>query len=185
MRITPERIIKELQGEQTTTITIAKPYCSPSRHLLTGILDALHIWFDAPAFDKWGPPSEAFDGNPAYQTAEIVVKKKQAVWAEYVILSAKTPTGSPIFQVLGKMQNPKNAAWAAKRKGVPTPWDIKSGKITPSWTEHGCKPAKDLGVQNSKGQNATVKGFGGILFTSERQRPERKRKQRRSRSRRR
>lgn len=167
------RLAKEFSGDRTTTIRVAKGWCSPSRIALSGAFKPLHIWFDAPDRDTPANVDPA-TGIPAYQWADIVVKQKQAAWAEYVLLSIKTPQGVPVFQVLSRPQNPKNAQWAARRHGVPTPWDLKSGKLDVAWVEHGCKAAQELGTQNKQGKTAANKHYGGVIFTSERQpRPQR------------
>lgn len=167
--ISPARLWMELKGERTTTITVAKAYCTPSRHALTKIFAPISIWFDAPMADTWGPLDE-HTGIPLYQTATITVKRKQARWAEYNILSAKTPQGAPIFQILGRLHEPRNKEWAARRKGLPTPWAIKSGRMKGSWVEYGCKEAERLAQQRKDGKVATLDGHGGILYTSERNR---------------
>lgn len=167
MRFTLSRIAKELNGDATTTIRVAKAWCSPSRSALTGALTPLHIWFDAPAYDKYAKVDPA-TGAPAYQWADIVVKRKQAAWAEYVILSIKTPQGAPVFQILSRPQNPKNAAWAARRRGVPTPWDLQRGTADVAWIEHDCPESKALGTRNAQGKTAANKNYGGVIFTSER-----------------
>lgn len=184
MRLSLNRIAKELNGESTTTIRVAKAWCSPSRSALTGALTPLHIWFDAPAMDNHANV-DPHTGIPAYQWADIVVKQKQAAWAEYVILSIKTPQGAPVFQVLSRPQNPKNAAWAARRHGVPTPWDLKRGTLDVAWVEHGCKAAQELGTQNKQGKTAANKNYGGVIFTNERApRPPRPARRTRTRTRR-
>lgn len=167
MRFSFSRLDKEINGDATTTIRVAKAWCAPARSALTGALTPLHIWFDAPAYDK-NAKVDPVTGVPAYQYADIVVKRKQAAWAEYVILSIKTPQGAPVFQVLSKPQNAKNAAWAARRRGVPTPWDLKSGKADVAWIEHDCPAARELGTQDKKGKTAANKNYGGVIFTSER-----------------
>lgn len=168
------------KGGAKTTITVAKGYCTPSRETLTGALKPLHIWFQAPRFDQHGP-KDSETGFPKYQTAKITVKKSQAAWAEYVILSIKTPRGAPVFQVLSKPKNAKNAQWAANRSGVPMPWNLKEGDV--SWIDHDCPEAKELGKQNAGGKTASVKKLGGVMFTKERtSRPSRRKARRRRRS---
>ena len=176
MNLSWQRITKELQGESTTTITVAKGYCTPSRVAVSGAFRPLHIWFDMPANDKHIGHDPA-TGWPLYQTADIVVKRKQAAWAEYVLLSIKTPQGAPVFQVLSKPKNPRNKEWAARRKGIPMPWDLQRGTLDVAWVEHDCAEARQLGKQNAKGKTASHKTYGGVLFTNER-------RQRRSSSRR-
>jgi hypothetical protein len=144
-----------------TTITLAKAYCTPSRAALTGALKPLHIWFQAPMFDDVVVEM----GVPSYQTAKITVKESQAEWAEYVILSIKGARGAPVFQVLSKPKNPKNAAWAARRSGVPMPWNFEAGDV--SWIEHDCPEAKEMGKQQD-GKTASLKNYGGVMFTKER-----------------
>lgn len=167
MRFSLSRLAREINGDATTTIRVAKGWCSPSRSAISGAFKPLHIWFDAPAYDT-NAKVDPVTGIPAYQWADIVVKKKQAAWAEYVILSIKTPQGAPVFQILSKPQNPKNAAWATKRKGIPMPWDLKNGTADVAWIEHDCGDAKALGTQNDAGKTASHKNYGGIIFTSER-----------------
>lgn len=171
------RITKELNGDRTTTIKVAKAYCVPSRYYLTGILNPYHVWFDAPAQDNWAP-LDPTTGMPKYQTATIVVKAKQAAWAEYLILSAK-PNGAPIFQVLGKMHNPKNAAWAERRQGLPTPWQLESGNLKGAWKEAGCKvPTTGDKRLDTATTNVVLSQIGGLMYTSER-RPRRTSRKRR------
>lgn len=150
-----------------TTITVAKSWCVPSRIALSGAFDPLHIWFRAPQFDT--PQGvDPFTGIPTYQTADIKVKNSQAAWAEYVLLSIKTPQGIPVFQLMSDPINPKNLEYAKNRHGIPMPWDIKSGKAKFVMVEHGCKVAENHGLQDKKGRTASHPTYGGVIFTNER-----------------
>lgn len=160
-----------MRGEKIESIVVAKGYCLPSRSALTGILSPYGVWFDAPLADTLGPKDPDLK-IPQYQTAVIFVKAKQAKWAEYLILSAKTPNGAGKFQVLSKPKDRRNAAWAARRSGLPMPWALKRGNLRSSWVEYECDdPALEGKIARDRnGRAAGVRGYGGILFTKERER---------------
>lgn len=119
----------------TIRITLAKAYCIPSRTLIDQVLPKYGVWFDAPHQDQ----RHGFDpltGWPLYQTATITVKRAQAEWAEYLLLSMRRHDGRHVFQLKSKPQNAKNKDWARARKGLPQPWQL-TDNMTP-WQEQGC-----------------------------------------------
>lgn len=127
MGVLNQLIKGEIDGK--VKITVQKSYCTPSRHYLTAILDPYGVPFDAPSADRHGPKGE-HDPFPAYQECDVWVPRKQAAWAEYLILSARYPhsmLGQPshIFEVVSKPLNADNKRWARARDGMPPPWQAQ------------------------------------------------------------
>lgn len=139
-------------GSPTRTITVAKPYCSPARHLVTGALQPygvriydLHEYtkrvgiraalqqygLDPKAFDQG---ERKFDTLPLAQVCEVKVAEKAAAWAEYLLLRTQQ------LWIVGKHINQRNAEWAAKHQGV----------MPPAWADG--KPMIETGC--SKGMEA-------------------------------
>lgn len=137
-----KRAADKAAGAPTTTITVAKAWCVPSRFYLSKALPRYGVWFDAPAADT-NVNVDKVTGIPAYQTAVITVRQKQAVWAEYLILSIKSQDGRPVFQVLSEPKDRRNADWAARRRGLPPPWDLKHGGSI-QWIDGECATAAAL-----------------------------------------
>lgn len=124
-------------GEPTRTLTVAKPYCSPARNIITGALQpyGVRIYGDIKeevktlgpraAIKQLGLSPDAFDSAirlpdalPTAQVAEVKVSAKAAAWAEYLLLR----TGK--LYVVGSYQNPRNEAWAKQHGGtMPTAWN--------------------------------------------------------------
>lgn len=136
-------------GEPTRTLTVAKPYCSPARDIITGALQPYGVKildFEEKVKTasvrgmarQLGLSSDAFDASmrvplPMAQVATIKVTAKAAAWAEYLLLR----TGK--LYVVGSYQNPRNEAWARQHGGVmPTAWHDNKPMI-----ETGCKAGMD------------------------------------------
>jgi len=122
------------RGEPTRTLTVAKPYCTPARHIVTSalqpygvkILDYKETIKTAGVrgmIKQMGLSEDSFDGNtkvalPMAQVAKVTVSARAAAWAEYLLLR----TGK--LHVVGSYQNPRNEAWARKHGGtMPTAWN--------------------------------------------------------------
>lgn len=185
-RLFGARRLAQVAGDhKLTTIRVAKAYCSPSRVAISGAFRPYGIWFDAPDNDHWSKEKDAATGWPMYQWADVTVRESQARWAEYVILSIKTPQGARVFDVLSKPKDPRNERWTAQRRGLPMPWALKSGKLDVAWIAHDCPAAREAGAQDGQGRTASHKDYGGVIFTSERaprpSRPPRQRPPRRAR----
>lgn len=138
-------------GEPTRTLTVAKPYCSPARDIITGALQPYGVKMygyneyvktmgPRAAIRQLGLSASAFDSAirlpdalPTAQVAEVKVSAKAAAWAEYLLLR----TGK--LYVVGKYQNPRNEAWARQHGGVmPTTWAEGKPMI-----ETSCKAGMD------------------------------------------
>ncbi|MGE3487943.1 MAG: hypothetical protein AB7L09_24750 [Nitrospira sp.] len=142
-------------GAPTTTLHIAKPYCMPSRPIITKALQpyGVKVWgiheqvhkislrdclrrmrVELRTFDnlKFGPAGVIW--LPAAWHAEVVVNEAAAAWAEYLLLR----TGK--LYVPGAYQNPRNQQWAAQHGGkMPPAW--KDGKAP--WIETNCGDGMD------------------------------------------
>lgn len=138
-------------GQPTTTLHIAKPYCMPSRPIITSALQpygvqihsvyeevhklSVHDFLRRMKIEirnwenlKFGPAAPLF--LPSAWHAKVVVNEAAASWAEYLLLR----TGK--LYVPGKYQNPRNQAWATQHGGkMPPAW--KDGKAP--WIEVSCK----------------------------------------------
>ena len=131
-------------GEPTRTLTVAKPFCGPARHIVTGALQPYGVKIldyqekvrtagVRGMIRQMGLSDESFDGDmkvplPMAQVAKVEVSAKAAAWAEYLLLR----TGK--LYVVGDYQNPRNEAWARKHGGVmPTAWHDNKPMI-----ETGC-----------------------------------------------
>jgi hypothetical protein len=89
-------------GEPTRTLTVAKPFCSPARHIVTGALQPYGVKILNYAetiktagvrgmIKQMGLSEDSFDGNtkvalPMAQVAKVEVSAKAAAWAEYLLL---------------------------------------------------------------------------------------------------
>ena len=96
------------------SITVAKAYCVPGRLIISGI------------FQKYGVKIHSIDerlykvkGIPALHVATVRVGKKQAVWAEYLLLCSNK------FMLWSKPKNKRNEEWASKHKLMPKCWNGK------------------------------------------------------------
>ena len=136
-------------GEPTRTLTVAKPYCSPARHIITGALQPYGVKiYDLTETIKTAGvrgmmrqmnlSEDSFDGNtkvalPMAQVAKVEVSAKAAAWAEYLLLRTQK------LYVVGSYQNPRNEAWARKHGGtMPTAWNEGKPMI-----ETTCKAGMD------------------------------------------
>jgi len=134
------------RGEPTRTLKVAKPYCTPARHIVTGalqpygvkILDYTETVKTAGVrgmMKQMNLSEDSFDGNtkvalPMAQIAKVVVSAKAAAWAEYLLLR----TGK--LYVVGSYQNPRNEAWARQHGGtMPTAWHEGKPMIETSCTQ--------------------------------------------------
>lgn len=146
-------------GQPTTTLHMAKPYCMPSRPIITKALQPYGVkiysireqvhkismgdflrrmrvevrnWENL----KFGPAALVW--LPGAWHVEIVVNEAAAAWAEYLLLR----TGK--LYVRGEYQNPRNQQWAAKHGGhMPPAW--KDGKAP--WIETSCSDGVDAWQQ--------------------------------------
>lgn len=131
-------------GTTTRTITVAKPFCTPCRHIITGALDpyGVRIYSYSEAARMANPLTVlrmsskiAGDGNlkiphalPIAQVAQVIVSEKAAAWAEYLLLR----TGK-LYRV-GPYINQHNREWAARHGGqMPPAWH--EGK---PWIKNSC-----------------------------------------------
>lgn len=138
-------------GEPTRTLTVAKPYCSPARDIITGALAPYGVKvYGYSEYMKTMSPLYAIknlrvkasavesvtrflDPLPTAQVAEVKVSAKAAAWAEYLLLR----TGR--LYVVGQYVNQRNEAWARKHGGVmPTAWHEGKPMI-----ETSCKAGMD------------------------------------------
>lgn len=111
------------------TLTVAKPLCTPARKAITGIFSHYGV-------KEFGIKSKTHivkhkgEDKPAIQIVQVKVSKKQAVWAEYLLLRSKQ------FILWGKAQNKRNADWASNHKAMPEAWNGKP------FIEKGCEKWK-------------------------------------------
>lgn len=136
-------------SEPTRTLTVAKPACSPARHIVTGALqpygvkilgykETLKIANAREMLKQMGLDASAFDGDmkvplPLATVVKIEVSAKAAAWAEYLLLR----TGK--LYVVGDYQNPRNEAWAKQHGGtMPVAWNEGKPMI-----ETSCKAGMD------------------------------------------
>lgn len=132
-------------GTPTRTIVVAKPYCSPARHIVTGALEPYGVkLYGFSEAARMGNPLDLIRGSaaitmsrvkdipamlPISQVAHVTVSEAAASWAEYLLLR----TGK-LYRV-GPYINRRNAVWAVKHGGqMPPAWD--EGK---PWIEKSCK----------------------------------------------
>lgn len=132
------------------TITVAKPYCTPARRIITGALEpyGVKIYGYNEVIKTVSPIAAlrgmkvaasnietvaiALDPLPHAQVAEITVSEKAAAWAEYLLLR----TGK--LYVPGRYVNRRNADWARRHGGqMPPQWN--KGK---PWIEQSCSEGK-------------------------------------------
>lgn len=137
-------------GEPLRTLTIAKPYCTPARDLITATFQQYGVKMFA--YDEQvrtlGPRqaiknfkvsataveniTRFLDPLPTAQVATVTVSEKQAAWAEYLLLR----TGK-LYCPNGYV-NKRNEQWAARHSGqMPPAWaDNKP------WIEKSCSEGK-------------------------------------------
>lgn len=163
-------------GQPTTTLHIAKPYCMPSRPIITKALQpygvkvysireqvhkiSMHDFLRRMRVEirnwenlKFGPAAPMF--LPSAWHAQVVVNEAAASWAEYLLLR----TGK--LYVPGEYQNPRNQQWAAQHGGkMPPAW--KDGKAP--WIETNCSAGMDAwqeikdAAQNARKQQQKGRG---------------------------
>ncbi len=136
-------------GQNVRTLTIAKPYCTPARNLITATFQQYGVRiFDYDEQTKKMNPLQAVKNLkvkangienitrlspfPLAQIAKITVSEKQAAWAEYLLLR----TGK-LYCPNGYV-NKRNAAWAAQHGGqMPPAWANNK-----PWIEKSCSEGK-------------------------------------------
>jgi hypothetical protein len=136
-------------GSDTVTLTFAKAYCTPARDIIEPVLRKYGVkLYGYSEIPKMANPlkllrlGQHMEGDmfftlpgalPIAQEAKVVVSKKAAAWAEYLLLR----TGK-LYRV-GKFTNPKNLAWARQHGGtMPPAWE----KGEP-WIEASCSKGID------------------------------------------
>lgn len=129
---------------ETRTIVIAKPYCSPARHIVTGTLEqyGVKIYEFAESVKMVNPltvmkltsriPSDSGlripSALPVAQIAKVTVSEKAAAWAEYLLLRTQQ------LYVISPYVNQRNQEWARQHGGqMPPAW--ADGK---PWIERSC-----------------------------------------------
>lgn len=149
-------------GPRTRTITVAKPYCSPARPIITGTFQQYGVklygyneythrvnvlqWLRQQGLQADGV-SEAMERTaPTATIAEVTVSEQAAAWAEYLLLR----TGK--LYVPGQYVNQRNADWAAKHAGrMPPAW--QNGQ---PWLEKSCSATQDWqALQNAVRRQST------------------------------
>lgn len=142
-------------GPELQTITVAKPYCTPARYLITAACQKYGIRIykysertkfmaikdfmrrmqveiregENLQYGPWAAPGFL----AMAQVAKVTVSQKQAGWAEYILLR----TGK--LYVPGEYVNPRNQEWAERHKGVmPPAWHEDK-----PWVEQGCSEGVD------------------------------------------
>lgn len=152
----------QVQGRPATrVITVAKPFCSPARDIITGAFQpygvklygyreevkkmslrdfARRMKLELKTLEnlRYGPAAPFF--LPMAVWAYVEVSEQAAAWAEYLLLR----TGK--LYVPGEYVNRRNAEWAARHGGqMPPAW--QEGK---PWIEASCsegvqawQPVKD------------------------------------------
>jgi hypothetical protein len=141
-------------GQPTRVITVAKPFCSPARILITSALQpygikvhdirermitlSLHDFLrrmkvEARTWEnlKFGPAAPLF--LPMAWHAKVIVNEAAAAWTEYVLLR----TGK--LYVPGKYVDPRNEQWAARH----------GGKMPPAWRD-GNEPMIESSCNDGK-----------------------------------
>lgn len=161
--------------DETVTLTVAKPYCSPARNIITGALKpygvkihgieetvvysnlaefARRMEIEAKTFEnlKFGPLAVVF--LPMAIQAKVKVNRRAAAWAEYLMLR----TGR--LYIVGEYFEPRNEEWANKHNGkMPPQW----GRGEP-WIESMCskgvekwKEIRNAVKQAEKRKEPTIK----------------------------
>lgn len=141
---------RQRTSSRLRTITVAKPYCTPARDIITGALQpyGVKIYRYNEVIKTVSPIaairslrvsnsaleelSRAMDPLPRAQVAEVTVSEAAAAWAEYLLLR----TGK--LYVPGRYVNKRNADWAARHGGqMPPQWN--NGQ---PWIEQSCSAGK-------------------------------------------
>lgn len=137
-------------GAPTRTLTVAKPYCTPARSIITGALNpygvkvhsinehcklvslrdfARRMKVELRTHEnlKYGAAAPGF--LPSAWVAQVTVNESAAAWAEYLLLR----TG--LLYVPGQYVNRRNEQWAEKHGGaMPPQWNNEQ-----PWIELSCK----------------------------------------------
>jgi len=131
-------------GPKTRTITVAKPFCSPARNIITGALQPYGVkihsirertrtvmpraWLRQQRIQVDDLEDVVGKPVPVATIAKVTVNEAAAGWAEYLLLR----TGK--LYVPGQYVNKRNADWAARHGGkMPPAW--QDGK---PWIEKSC-----------------------------------------------
>ena len=131
-------------GTPTRTITVAKPYCTPCRHIVTAAFQryGVKLYSYSEAARMVNPLTVlkmtgkiAGDGGltipnalPVAQVAKVTVSEAAAAWAEYLLMRTGT------LYVVPPYVNRRNEQWAAQHGGrMPPAWH--EGK---PWIERSC-----------------------------------------------
>lgn len=154
-----DEIKDSIRLESRVVLTVAKPYCSPARHIITSTLEkygvkvfdikektlmvsltdfARRMKIEKKTFENLQYGGAAVLFLPMATHAKVTVKREQAEWAEYLMLR----TGK--LYVPGKYYNPKNEEWASKHGDrMPPAW--KDGKEP--WIEKSCSDGMKIWQQ--------------------------------------
>lgn len=150
-------------GTPTRTITVAKPYCTPCRHIVTATFQrySVKLYSYSEAARMVNPLTAikmtskiAGDGGltipntlPVAQMAKVTVSEAAAAWAEYLLMRTGT------LYVVSPYVNRRNEQWAAQHEGrMPPAW--YEGK---PWIEHSCNEGRTAwqSVRDTAKQNQT------------------------------
>lgn len=145
----------------TTTLTFAKPYCSPARGIIEPVLQKYGVKMhdydeevkmigaryafknmkvDASVIEN---VSRFIDPLPTAQVAKVTVNKSAAAWAEYLLLRT-----NKLYRIGGYIDK-RNEKWAAQHGGrMPPAWT--DGE---PWIERSCSE----GVQAWQGAQRAVR----------------------------
>lgn len=145
----------------TTTLTFAKPYCSPARGIIEPVLQKYGVKMhgydeevkmigaryafknmkvDASVVES---VSRFIDPLPTAQVAKVTVNKAAAAWAEYLLLRT-----NKLYRIGGYVDK-RNERWAAQHGGrMPPAWN--DGE---PWIERSCSE----GVQAWQGAQQSVR----------------------------
>lgn len=153
-------------GQPTTTLTFAKPWCTPARGIIEPVLAkygvTMHKYSEAA---RMANPLEVLkmtsrlpgdfgaaipQALPIAQVANITVNEAAAAWAEYLLLR----TGQ--LHRVGGYVNRRNEQWAAKHGGqMPPAWN--EGK---PWIESNCSSGIQAWQEVKEAARKQQKGKG-------------------------
>lgn len=103
----------------TETIVVAKPVCSPARHIITKMFQQYGVKIIRYREHKESATLNSGEKVPALFVAKVTVSSKQAVWAEYLLLRSKQ------FFLRSQPLNKRNREWAEKHDAMPESWNGK------------------------------------------------------------
>ena len=149
-------------GTPTTTLTFAKPYCSPARGIIEPVLAKYGVkvfrYQEAPRMTNpltvLALTSKIASGSgyripnalPIAQVVTVTVSEAAAAWAEYLLMR----TGK-LYRTGGYI-NRRNQQWAAQHGGeMPPAWDEGKPWIEKSCTE-GMKAWQEVKQATRKGK---------------------------------